>query len=105
MNATLNLCGQTFRVVLKVGQYRNNGATSIQAIDTEDGGDFCTVSINIPGASENLPEGCFYGKHWSENEGLLDQLEKQGVIVPVPDVPMVSNGFITGIRAYRLINK
>jgi len=104
MNATLNLL-VTYNVVLEIGQYSNNGATAIHAIDTEDGADVCTVSINIPGYSENLPAGVFYGKHWSENEGLLEQLEEQGVIVPVPDVPMISVGFITGIRAYRLLDK
>lgn len=104
MNATLNLCGSTYNVGISTSLY-TNGATAVMATDMSDGSQFCVLSVNLPGASENLPEGCFYGKHWSENEGMLEQLVTQGIIAPYPEAPVQSSGFVSNIRAYRLLNK
>ena len=67
-------------------------------------GPYATVSVNLP-KSTDLPPNCFYGKHWSENEGILEELVQQGAIEVATDIPPASSGFIPVTNAYKLIKE
>lgn len=100
MNATLTLFGKPYKVFLRTSTY-HNGATAVEAFDAETGDPFVTLSVNIVGFSDNLPPGAFYAKHWSENDGLPQQLVDQGIFVPV-NAAVISSDYVSDIRAYRL---
>jgi len=99
--ANLNMLGKNYKVRLVTSNYQNNNATAVFAMDGETEEMFCTLSVNLP-ASSLLPEGTWYGKHWSENTGFLEQLVEQGVIEQV-DAPVTSSGFVSDIHAYKLV--
>jgi hypothetical protein len=98
--ATLNLFGTDYKVRIETDTYQSGGGIAVSAIDAQSGEPFCSISVNLP-ESVLLPDGAFYAKHWSENEGLVEQLVAQGVLVPV-DAPVVASGFVDNIQAYRL---
>ena len=58
-----------------------------------DGEHLTTLSVNLKGHSERLPENCFYVKDWSENEELADEAAKSGLFKDRPDIPLVVTGF------------
>lgn len=98
--AHLNMLGRNYKVKLVTSTY-HDGGTAVYAVDGVTGESFCTLSVNLP-ESKWLKEGEWYGKHWSENDGFLQQLQTQGVIQEVPCIPAES-GFVTNIRAYRVV--
>jgi len=102
--AIINLFGSSFAVRIVTGTYSLGRNTSVTLINMEDGQDFATISVNLPD-NPPLPADVFYGKHWSENEGMLEQLVEQGVIEIVPEIPPANSGFCSNIRAYRLVKK
>ena len=65
-------------VHLKKSTYSNNNSLALQAVCL-DGEPFATLSVNLP-ESKNLPPNQCYFKHYSENEGLLEQLLSQNLI-------------------------
>jgi hypothetical protein len=87
-------------VCIEVNNYCSGGGLAVSAM-TEEGELYTPLSVNLP-TSRELPADCWYGKHWTENEGMLEQLVEQGVIELAADVPEASSGFVQGIRAYRL---
>jgi len=93
------MLGKPYKIRLETDTYRTGG-TAVFAVEEDTGEQFCTLSVNLPETCE-LPDGAWYGKHWSENEGFLAQLVMQGVISPVPCLPAQS-GFVNNILAYRL---
>lgn len=93
--------GETFEVVLVKGIYQSNKCLAL-TLKEANGMPFSTLSANFP-ESAMLPKDHFYGKHWSENEGLLEQLEEKGLIEKVPNLGTISSGFIENIHAYKLI--
>ena len=101
MKALISLGRGTFNVEFVVSQYQNKG-TSVVGFVVETGEPFCTLSVWVP-ESPILPRGAFYAKHWSENQGLVEQLLKQKLLEPVIATP-ASSGFIENILAYRLKN-
>ena len=90
--------GRTSRVLLRLGRY-NKGGLAVQAYEP-DGQLYCTLSVNLPETGA-LPPVWFYAKHWSENEGFVEQLVSQGLIQEVP-APAATSGHVLNIRAYRL---
>jgi hypothetical protein len=98
MNAIIKIGSKVYHVTTEVAQYHNG--TPALSLVKDDGCPFATISVNLPD-SVALPEGAFYVKHWSENEGIPEQLVAQGIITPV-DAPVVYSGYVDGIRAYRL---
>ena len=76
-----------------------DGGIAVKVVD-EIGLPFASVSVSLPETGA-LPEGAFYVKHWSENAPLIGEMIAQGLLEPV-DAPIVSSGFIDGIKAYRL---
>lgn len=101
MIAQLNLCGCPYSVKLVEDTYYNR-TKAVHAVDSQTGERICSVSVNIPVFSEELPEGAFYVKNWSENEGMVEQLVEQGVVELVPNAPIARSGFVSNIQAYRL---
>ena len=100
--ATIVMLGQPYKVRIETETYRDNGSTAVTAMMDDDSGEqFATLSCNLP-ESERLAPGIFYGKHWSENEGFLEQLVAQDIIEPVPHMRPTHSGFVDNIRAYRL---
>ena len=97
--ATIKLFGNSYKVSLHTAKYANK-TLAVYAKVIENNEPFCDISVNLP-ASVLLPKGAFYAKHWSENEGIPEQLIEQGVIQPI-NAPAVSSGFVDNIRAYTL---
>jgi len=69
--------------------YVNNGALALEAYDKE--GPYCTLSVNFP-ESACLPKNQCYFKNWSENEGMLERLEAQGLVRRLG--PTMASGFV-----------
>jgi hypothetical protein len=77
-----------------------NGATAVQLVDG-DGLPYATLSANIPGLSEHLPEGTFYLKDYSENERIAKAAIDSGLIVRDLRADPVRSGFAI-FHPYRL---
>ncbi len=72
-----NLNGEIFDVTLERCNYLNNGL-ALELVETETGEPFMMCTVNIP----NLSDGEVAIKNYSENEGVLDFLIKEGIIEP-----------------------
>ena len=99
MKATIVALNNTYQVTPQVNAYANGGVR-IDLRDSETYEPICTLSVWVP-ETEALPRGSFYAKHWSENQGVVEQLLQQNFLEPVL-APPVSSGFIENILAYRL---
>lgn len=53
-----------------------NGRLAVQAVCEDE--PYCTLTVNLP--DEDLDKGQVFIKNWSENEGLLEQLESQLIV-------------------------
>jgi len=62
---------------LQFGEY-NNGRTAIELIDKKNGEPVLVATVNIP--QEKLDKDEIIIKNWSENEGILDVLQKAGIV-------------------------
>jgi hypothetical protein len=93
MKAKLTIASikKTYKVELIKASYQNNKALALQAVDLEEGEPFCDLSVNLPGSGA-LPKNQCYFKTYSENEGFLEQLEKQKLIKRVG--PSVATGYV-----------
>ena len=67
-----------FKLSVVFGEYADNGRKAIKLIDQEDGMPFCMATINVP-QIPLLHDGVII-KNYSENEGILEVLEKAGYI-------------------------
>ena len=99
MKAKIITSNNTYNVVPQVNAYANGGVR-IDLRDSETYEPICTLSVWVK-ETPSLPRGAFYCKHWSENQGIVEQLLQQNVLEPVL-TPAVSSGFIEDILAYRL---
>lgn len=96
----VTLFGKTYPITLDACNY-HNGNTCIRLFT--EGSPFAILSVNLPESSA-LPPGVFYAKYWSENRGIVEQLEEQGIIERVEEIPFATSGFVKLIAAYRLVN-
>jgi hypothetical protein len=72
-----NLNGEIFDVTLERCNYLNN-TLALELVETKTGEPFMMCTVNIP----NLSDGEVAIKNYSENEGVLDFLIKEGIIEP-----------------------
>jgi len=99
MELTLKSFGIAHQVKLIRSSYRNNGATALFA-RTLEGEPFAVFSVNLP-ESVLLRNDHFYFKIWSENQGLLEQLEAAGVVARLPF--KVTTGYVEAIPVKLLV--
>ncbi len=79
----------TYDVTLKWGYYAN-GRPALELLHAEDGDPVMVCTVNLP--EVHLSEGETIIKDYSENEGCLDFLQKNGIVGPVKR--MVRTGFV-----------
>ena len=72
------------RVEIRKSAYRGNGKTALYGVMVDEGGeeDFAVFSVNLPAEASKLGAGQTYMKNWSENAGMLEVLQKAGVVGP-----------------------
>lgn len=75
--------------ILEFGEY-NNGRTAIELIDKRNGEPVLVATVNVP--QEKLADDEIIIKNWSENEGVLDVLQKAGIVGEV--IRKVPTGFV-----------
>jgi len=80
-----------FKCFMELTEYDLNGRTAIllHEIDDEDSGLVAVATINIPDAKVGMNEVLI--KDWSENEGMVEALQRAGVIGPVLDMVPAGN--------------
>lgn len=86
-------------VSVKVSKYLN-GNTAVH-LSCEGGEPLLTASVNIVG--HRLPEGQFFCKAWSENEGIDIWLQDNEIAKHIPG-HSVKTGFVTA-ELFELIKK
>jgi hypothetical protein len=74
---TLKTPYSEYSVYLSKGKYPN-GRTSIKLIDAEDGCPVMTATTNVP--EVELAENEIIIKNYSENEGVLEFLQENGIV-------------------------
>ncbi len=84
-----NLNGKIYNVTLERGQYRNNNALALELVETKTGEPFMTCTVNNP----DISDGEVAIKNYSENEGVLDFLIKEGIIEPPHR--FISSGYVS----------
>lgn len=67
-----------------------NGRTAIQVLDAETGAPECTASVNM--VDLDCPEGYAWIKDYSENEGIMGELIRHGIIGK--PVSIAQTGFV-----------
>ena len=80
--------GNTLSV--EMTRYAGNDRRAIQLIDMEDGYPYCMATVNIPDALIEANEVII--KNWSENEGILEALQVNGIVGPVKR--RIQSGFV-----------
>ena len=66
-----------YKAVVVRSKYVNNDNLALMLIDEEDGSLIATITVNT---EDKLPEGFGYVKNYSENEGIMEVLQKEGLI-------------------------
>jgi hypothetical protein len=89
MMYTLKTQHAEYNVHLEKGKY-SNGRTAIELIDAEDGIPVMVATVNIPEVPLNEDEIII--KDYSENEGVLDFLQQNGLVGEV--LREVTTGFV-----------
>lgn len=74
----LYMIDKPYRINVMKSHYTNNDSLALISFQ-EDGEPFATFSTNL-GLSGHLPKNQFFFKTWSENEGMLEQLEAAGIV-------------------------
>lgn len=90
MNFELNTPYGHYTVRPEWGNYVN-GRTALQLIDVEDGEVVMVATVNIP--SSTIEKDELIIKEYSENEGVLEALQKAGIAGPV--LRTVRTGFVS----------
>jgi hypothetical protein len=79
-----------YDVILSWGKY-GNGRKALEIIDSEDGFPVMVATVNIPEVP--LTENEVIIKNYSENEGVLEFLQENGIVGPVKRE--VGTGFVS----------
>jgi len=87
---TLNGRYGTYNVIIAERSYGNN-RLALEILDSEDGIPVMVATVNIPEVPLN--EGEIIIKDYSENEGVLDFLQQNGLVGEV--LREVQSGFVT----------
>ena len=69
-----------YKAVVIRSKYMNNDNLALMLIDEKDGSLITTITVNT---EEKLPEGFGYVKNYSENEGIMEVLQEEGLIKEV----------------------
>lgn len=103
-NITIKAFGKEYQVTVQQANYQENNKLAVMLV-CDNGEPYATVSANMweKYAMDDLKEDEFYGKHWGECEGLLEQLIEQDVIEKVDPPKSHKSGFVEAF-AYRLKN-
>jgi hypothetical protein len=80
----------TYNVIIAERSYGNN-RLALEILDSEDGIPVMVATVNIPEVPLN--EGEIIIKDYSENEGVLDFLQQNGLVGEV--LREVQSGFVT----------
>ena len=81
IHMAIKLFGVTCKAVTAV---YGNGATALLIKDAVTGEPMATASVNVPGISEHLAKDECIIKTYSENEGILEELERAHVVARTP---------------------
>ena len=98
MNFEVNTPCASYFVTPKWGTYRVNGRTSLELIDVHDGELVMVATVNL--TDERINEDELIIKNYSENEGVLESLQKAEIVGPV--LRTVHTGFVTASVVKRL---
>jgi hypothetical protein len=93
---TFSYGAETLRLVRK--QY-SDLSTAIDLVDARTGEPWARLSVRMPG--DQLPEGVFRLKNWSENADIAEAVIGQGLVTLVNSIGPAYSGFISA-WAYRL---
>lgn len=69
-----------YTLSIEMTRYAGNDRPAIQVIDMEDGYPYCMATVNMP--DMDLADNEVAIKNWSENEGILECLQANGVVGP-----------------------
>ena len=69
-----------YKAVVIRSKYVNNDNLALMLIDEKDGSLITKITVNT---EEKLPEGFGYVKNYSENEGIMEVLQEEGLVKEV----------------------
>lgn len=69
-----------YKAVVIQSKYVNNDNLALMLIDEKDGSLITKITVNT---EEKLPEGFGYVKNYSENEGIMEVLQEEGLVKEV----------------------
>lgn len=78
-----------YDVTIKKGTY-GNGRVALELIGLQNGAPFAVITVNLP--EYTVRDGLVLIKNWSENEGLMEQLQAYGVLGP--SIAKVPTGYV-----------
>ena len=91
MNYELETPYGSYTVSLQWEKYQSSGRTALELIDVEDGTPVMMATVNIEDA--HLEPDELIIKDYSENEGVLEFLQKNNIVGPV--IRTVRTGFVS----------
>lgn len=71
---------EQYKAVVMRSKYMNNDNLALMLIDEEDGSPIATITVNT---EDKLPEGFGYVKNYSENAGIMEALQEEGLVKEV----------------------
>jgi len=71
---------EQYKAVVVRSKYMNNDNLALMLIDEKDGSLITKITVNT---EEKLPEGFGYVKNYSENEGIMEVLQEEGLVKEV----------------------
>lgn len=92
---TLNDFGEDIKVRVVFNQYANGGtAIILKSYDSEFDywEDYSVASVFVEGYSNLLKDNKVFIKDYSENKGILNFLQKNGIVGPIQEI--LNNGFV-----------
>lgn len=75
---TITFVGKPWTMCVRTCRYAQGGNLAVELVGARDGSPFATLSINVAGLSLAYDEFVF--KTYSENEGLLEEMLRTGVV-------------------------
>lgn len=69
-----------YKAVVVRSKYMNNDNLALMLIDEKDGSPITKITVNT---EDKLPEGFGYVKNYSENEGIMEVLQEEGLVKEV----------------------
>lgn len=73
--------GAKATVIIEFKHYSDNERPALYLINNNNGEPFRIATVNIP--EYFIKDGYIFIKNWSENEGILEELQKYNVVGPV----------------------